>query len=206
MFTGIITTTGIISRIEMVGDNQLTTDWRLWITSKVFDFSDVQIGDSIAVSGVCLTAVAFEPKSFAADVSIETLNCTTLRNLTEGSLVNLEKALQVNDRFGGHIVSGHVDGVGELLERFPEGRSERLTFRAPSSLARYVAAKGSICIDGVSLTVNEVSEETFGVNIIPHTADHTTLHEFMPGRAVNLEVDVVARYLERLRHYEQHRQ
>jgi riboflavin synthase len=193
MFTGIIASTGTIARIQ-----PMAGDWRLTIRSDQLDLGGVQLGDSIAVSGVCLTAVALTPDSFAADVSRETLACTTLQHWREGDLVNLELALQPQSRLGGHIVSGHVDGVGELVSRTTDARSERLTFRVPAELSRYIAHKGSVCLDGVSLTINEVEGDVFGVNIIPHTADRTTLHLFKPGRPVNVEVDVIARYLERL--------
>ena len=193
MFTGIIEATGHIHAIQPQGG-----DWRLGIASADMDFSDVREGDSIAVSGVCLTALDIHAGGFSADVSRETLACTTLESLRVGALVNLEKALTPQSRLGGHIVSGHVDGIAELLSRTPDGRSERLVFRLPQELARYVAHKGSICIDGVSLTVNEVQGRDFGVNIIPHTATRTTLQEYRPGRGVNIEVDVLARYLERL--------
>jgi riboflavin synthase len=193
MFTGIIEATGRISAIRPQGG-----DWRLGIASHALDFSDVREGDSIAVSGVCLTALDVHDHGFSADVSRETLACTTLEALAEGALVNLEKALMPQSRLGGHIVSGHVDGIAALVSRRPDGRSERLVFRLPEALARYVAHKGSICIDGVSLTVNEVNGCEFGVNIIPHTAQRTTLHEYSPGRRVNIEVDVISRYLERL--------
>ncbi|HWK55338.1 MAG TPA: riboflavin synthase [Hyphomicrobiales bacterium] len=193
MFTGIIEATGRIHAIQPQGG-----DWRLGIASDAMDFSDVREGDSIAVSGVCLTALEIRAGGFSADVSRETLACTTLEGLRVGALVNLEKALTPQSRLGGHIVSGHVDGIAELLSRTPDGRSERLLFRLPEALARYVAHKGSICIDGVSLTVNDVQGRDFGVNIIPHTATRTTLQEYRPGRQVNIEVDVVSRYLERL--------
>jgi riboflavin synthase len=193
MFTGIIEATGRISAIREQGG-----DWRLSISSESLDFSDVRLGDSIAVSGVCLTALDVHAGGFSADVSRETLSVTTLVTLKVGAQVNLEKALMPQSRLGGHIVSGHVDGIAELLSRRPDGRSERLTFQLPQELARYVAHKGSICIDGVSLTVNEVQGREFGVNIIPHTAERTTLHDYRPGRRVNIEVDVISRYLERL--------
>lgn len=192
MFTGIIAATGTIASIRDSGD------WRIRVSSEHMDFSDVAEGDSIAVSGVCLTALDITPQGFEADVSRETLACTTLQELRIGDLVNLEKALTPQGRLGGHIVSGHVDGVGELLSRKPDARSERLVFRVPRALAHYIAHKGSVCIDGVSLTVNELSGDTFGVNIIPHTAERTTLQGYKPGRKVNIEVDVVSRYLERL--------
>lgn len=193
MFTGIIAATGTLTRIEPIGG-----DCRLTIRSEALDLRGAQLGDSIAVSGVCLTAVKLAEHGFSADVSRETLAVTTLKHWKEGDLVNLELALQPQSRLGGHIVSGHVDGIGELLSRSPDGRSERLSFRVGAALARYIAHKGSVCIDGVSLTVNEVDGTTFGVNIIPHTAERTTLHLFKPGRQVNIEVDVIARYLERL--------
>jgi riboflavin synthase len=193
VFTGIIEATGTIARIEQIGG-----DWRLHVASKAMSFEDVALGDSIAVSGVCLTAINIGDDSFAADVSTETLDCTSLGSLKVGDLVNLEKALTPQSRLGGHIVSGHVDGVGELLSRKPDSRSERLVFRVPDELARYIAHKGSVCIDGISLTVNEVNGSEFGVNIIPHTNERTTLQACKPGRKVNIEVDVISRYLERL--------
>ncbi|MEY4641727.1 MAG: Riboflavin synthase, alpha subunit RibE [Pseudomonadota bacterium] len=193
MFTGIIAAKGKITSIRDSGG-----DWRIRVSSEALDFSDVATGDSIAVSGVCLTALDISATSFDADVSRETLACTTMRQWRDGELVNLEKALTPQSRLGGHIVSGHVDGIAELVSRKPDARSERLVFRVPHALARYIAHKGSVCLDGVSLTVNEVEGDTFGVNIIPHTAESTTMHLYTPGRKVNLEVDVVSRYLERL--------
>lgn len=193
MFTGIIETTGTISAIQ-----ESSGDWRLTVSSTKLDLSSVRPGDSIAVSGICLTAVSISDQKFVADVSRETLACTSMQGWKTGELVNLELALTPQSRLGGHIVSGHVDGVGELLQRKPDARSERLVFRVPQELARYIANKGSVCIDGVSLTVNEVSGNEFGVNIIPHTAERTTLHLYKPGRRVNIEVDVISRYLERL--------
>jgi riboflavin synthase len=193
VFTGIIEATGTIARIEQIGG-----DWRLHVASKAMSFADVALGDSIAVSGVCLTAIVIEDGSFAADVSTETLDCTTLGSFKVGDTVNLEKALTPHGRLGGHIVSGHVDGVGELVSRRPDSRSERLVFRVPQALARYIAHKGSVCIDGISLTVNEVQDNEFGVNIIPHTSERTTLQACKAGRKVNIEVDVISRYLERL--------
>lgn len=197
MFTGIIETTGTVRNIRESGG-----DWRLTIASDGIDFSTVALGDSIAVSGVCLTAVETAARHFVADVSRETLACTTLQDWRTGELVNLELALMPTSRLGGHIVSGHVDAVGEVVARRQDGRSERLDIQVPPELARYIAHKGSVCIDGVSLTVNEVSARGFGVNIIPHTAERTTLHLFQPGRRVNIEVDVISRYLERLLHKE----
>lgn len=193
MFTGIIEATGSIRSIRETGG-----DWRIAVASNMLDVSDVQVGDSIAVSGVCLTVVSLGDDSFSADVSRETLVCTTLQQWREGSRVNLEKALMAQSRLGGHIVSGHVDGIAELRSRRQDGRSERLAFQVPQELARYIAHKGSVCIDGVSLTVNEVNGTQFGVNIIPHTAERTTLQDLRAGSKVNIEVDVISRYLERL--------
>jgi riboflavin synthase len=160
--------------------------------------ADGQLGESIAVGGVCLTAVAFTDEGFVADVSGETLACTTIGGWAAGERVNLERALALGERLGGHIVSGHVDGVGEVVARRADARSQRFTLRAPAALARYIAAKGSITLDGVSLTVNAVEGPQFEVNIVPHTLAHTSLDAWQPGRQVNIEVDVLARYLERL--------
>ncbi len=193
MFTGIIQTVGRVVRLEPRGG-----DVRLAVDTAGLDLTDVQPGDSIAVSGVCLTAVALEPHGFAADVSNETLSLTTLGQLKAGDPVNLEKALRLADRLGGHLVSGHVDGVGKVVAITPDGRSQRWTFELPAALARYIAAKGSVCIDGTSLTVNEVVGSRFGVNLIPHTVAHTAFHARRVGDAVNIEVDVIARYVERL--------
>lgn len=191
MFTGIIQTVGRVAAIERRG-----ADARLSIAG--LPLQDGALGESIAVSGVCLTAVEFTGAGFVADVSAETLTCTTLGTWSVGQRVNLERALAVGERLGGHIVSGHVDGVGELVSRQADGRSQRFTLRAPAALARYIAAKGSITIDGVSLTVNTVSGSEFGVNIVPHTLTHTSLDALRAGSRVNLEVDLLARYLERL--------
>lgn len=193
MFTGIIEATGTLRQLRQTGG-----DWRLEIASDRLDFSDVVLGDSIAVSGVCLTVVSQGNASFAADVSNETMRCTSLGGLQTGDTVNLEKALTPTSRLGGHIVSGHVDGLAELIDVQADGRSTRLCYRVPAELARYIAAKGSVCLDGVSLTVNQVDGVEFTVNIIPHTAANTTIRHYRPGRQVNLEVDVVSRYLERL--------
>jgi riboflavin synthase len=193
MFTGIIQSVGRIARLEPRGG-----DVRLHVDTADLDLSDVQLGDSIAVSGVCLTAVSLETRGFAADVSNETLSLTTLGKHKAGDPVNLEKALRLADRLGGHLVSGHVDGVGKVVSVTPDGRSQRWTFEVPAQLARYIASKGSICIDGTSLTVNEVAGNRFGVNLIPHTVEHTAFHARRAGDAVNIEVDVVARYIERL--------
>jgi riboflavin synthase len=156
------------------------------------------MGDSIAVNGVCLTAVELPGDGFSADVSNETLALTTLGNLKVGSRVNLEKALTLSDRLGGHLVSGHVDGIGTVLERSPDARSERFVIEAPDVLARYIAQKGSVCVDGTSLTVNKVDGARFELNIVPHTLQETIIGDYVPGSEVNLEVDLIARYLERL--------
>jgi riboflavin synthase len=193
MFTGIILAVGKVAGIDTTGG-----DARLRIHAAGLDLSDTQIGDSIAVNGVCLTAVELTVNGFAADVSGETLSCTNLGTLTPGARVNLELALTPTTRLGGHLVSGHVDGIGCLVERRPDGRSQRLHFEAPAGLAKYIAGKGSICINGVSLTVNEVKGSRFDVNVVPHTLDHTTLGDLAPDDSVNIEVDLLARYLERL--------
>jgi riboflavin synthase len=193
MFTGIIQSVGRIERLEPRGG-----DVRLVVDTTELDLSDVQLGDSIAVSGVCLTAVTLEAQGFSADVSNETLSLTTLGKLKAGDPVNLEKALRLADRLGGHLVSGHVDGLGKVVSITPDGRSQRWTFEVPTALARYIAAKGSVCIDGTSLTVNEVAGQRFGVNLIPHTVEHTAFHARRVGDAVNIEVDVIARYVEQL--------
>ena len=193
MFTGIIQAIGTIARVE-----PRSGDTRLVIDATGLDMADVAIGDSICVSGVCLTAVAIDASTFAADVSIETLSCTTLGMLKSGDCVNLEKSLRLADRLGGHLVSGHVDGVGQVVAVEPDARSQRWVFEVPSALSRYIAAKGSVCIDGVSLTVNEVAANRFGVNLIPHTIGATTFQHKRVGDAVNIEVDLIARYVERL--------
>lgn len=193
MFTGIIATIGEIASTEQRGG-----DLRLWIRTGDLDLADVRLGDSIAVNGVCLTAVALPGDGFVADVSVETLNFTTTGQWHAGQPVNLEKALTPTTRLGGHLVSGHVDGIGEVVSRHADARSERFRLRAPVKLARYIAHKGSIAIDGTSLTVNGVDGAEFDVNIVPHTIAHTVIGDYRPGTQVNLEVDVIARYLERL--------
>ena len=193
MFTGIIQATGEIRTLE-----QREGDARLAIAVGRLDMGDVALGDSIAVNGVCLTAVSLDAHSFVADVSGETLACTTLGDLSPGARVNLEKALTPTTRLGGHLVSGHVDGVGEVLRRWSDARSERFRIRAPAGLAKYIAEKGSICVDGISLTVNRVEGAEFELNIVPHTLQETTMGDFRAGQRVNLEVDIIARYLERL--------
>lgn len=193
MFTGIIEALGTVADLQLRGG-----EWRLSVNSPKLDFSDVVLGDSIAVNGVCLTVTRLGPAQFEADVSNETMQLTTLHSLSKGARLNLEKALTPTKRLGGHIVSGHVDGVGELIDRRPDGASVRMDFRAPTALARYIAQKGSICIDGTSLTVNTVNGATFSVNIIPHTQAQTIIQDYRPGQQVNLEVDLISRYLERL--------
>ena len=194
MFTGIVTAIGKVSRLEPRGG-----DVRLVVDAGAWPLDDVALGDSIAVSGVCLTVVVREGTTLAFDVSNETLSRTTLGARKPGDGVNLEKALRLADRLGGHLVSGHVDGVGMVLAIEPDARAQRWTFALPAPLARYVAEKGSICIDGTSLTVNGVDAASFHVALIPHTVDATTFRDRRVGDAVNLEVDLVARYLERLR-------
>lgn len=193
MFTGIIQAIGSISAIEP-GDG----DTRLRIQTGKLDLADVQLGDSIAVNGVCLTAVELPGDGFWADVSQESLEKTTLARLQLKQRVNLEKALTPSTRLGGHLVSGHVDGIGEVIARKPAARSVQFSIRAPDALARYIAHKGSICVDGTSLTVNAVSGAVFELNIVPHTLQETIMEAYQPGTRVNLEVDLIARYLERL--------
>lgn len=193
MFTGIISAVGTIDRVEQRGG-----DWRLTLSAAELGLDDVGIGDSISCNGCCLTVVAMEWDTFSVDVSNESLALTTIGQWQEGSRINLEKAMQASDRFGGHIVSGHVDGVGEVISRETDARSERFRLRAPEPLARYIAHKGSICVDGVSLTVNSVEGAEFELNIIPHTLQETIIGGYQAGSKVNLEVDLVARYLERL--------
>jgi len=171
---------------------------RLHVSCGKLDMHDVKPGDSIATNGVCLTVVDFGDQWYSADVSRETLSLTTLGKLKPGSKVNLEKAMAVGDRLGGHIVSGHIDGMGTVIDVHQDARSWRYRLRAPDSLARYIAHKGSICVDGVSLTVNRVEQSDFELNIIPVTLKETVFGDYRPGSDVNLEVDVIARYLERL--------
>ena len=193
MFTGIIRAKGSIGAIEKRGG-----DVRLRVTTPDLPWSEYEIGDSIAVNGVCLTAVRLLDNGFDTDVSVETLDVTTLKQLAVGDAVNLEPALRVGDALGGHLVSGHVDGIGRMTARADDARSIRMTFEVPGELSRYIAKKGSICVDGVSLTINEVSGNTFGLNIIPHTAEVTTMGAYEAGTAVNIEVDLLARYIERM--------
>ncbi len=193
MFTGIIAAIGSVAKLQQLG-----SDWRLTIDSGELGLSDVVLGDSIAVNGCCLTVVELQGRLFSADVSNESMRCTALDQFKDGTRVNLEKAMLASGRLGGHIVSGHVDGVGRLLESSADGASQRLVYEAPEEIAKYIAAKGSICIDGTSLTVNAVSGQKFTVNVIPHTQVETIIGGYKIGQRVNLEVDLIARYLERL--------
>lgn len=193
MFTGIVQSVGKITLLE-----EKSGDACVRIETGAFDISSVTIGDSISVSGVCLTVTDRFAAGFTADVSSETLARTTLGRLSTGDAVNLEKSLTLTTPLGGHLVTGHVDGVGTLVNRREQGRSVQLRIKPPDSLARYIAAKGSICVNGVSLTVNSIFVPEFEVNIVPHTLEHTTLGKLKAGSEVNLEVDILARYLERL--------
>jgi riboflavin synthase len=199
MFTGIVAAIGTIARID-----PLEAGVRLSIDSGALDMEDVAVGDSIACSGVCLTVVERSARGFSVEASRETLNCTVgLDALHE---INLEKALRLSDRLGGHLVSGHVDGVGEVVKFAPLGESHELVIRAPQALARYIARKGSIAVDGVSLTTNTVADvpggAEFSINLIPHTVEVTTLRRLKPGGRVNLEIDLIARYVERMEQVE----
>jgi len=193
MFTGIIEGMGRLRAWEARGG-----DARLIIESGSLPLADVNLGESIAVNGVCLTVVEFDEVSFQADASNETLSLTTLGALKPGALVNLERAMRPTDRLGGHLVSGHVDGTGTVIDIRDDARAQRWRFSAPVPLLRYIAKKGSICVDGVSLTVNEVDAEGFEVALIPHTVSHTAFSQTAMGDSVNLEIDLVARYVERL--------
>ena len=195
MFTGIVTALGTVRSITPLGGS---ADMRLAITTPWPDTATIAIGASIACSGCCLTAIETGPDWFSADASAETLGKTTLGRWRNGTRVNLERSLRLGDELGGHLVSGHVDGVGEVLSSTPEHGSTRFVFRVPPALARFIAVKGSIAVDGVSLTVNEVTDDTFGVIIIPHTAAVTSFGSLKPGDAVNLEIDMLARYVARL--------
>ena len=193
MFTGIISAIGDIAELA-----QRDGDVRLTIRTGNLSLADVHLGDSIACNGACLTAVELTGEGFIADVSVETLNLTTIVNWQVGNRINLEKAMQASDRFGGHIVSGHVDGIGEVISLHEDARSWRFRIRAPRELAKYIAHKGSITVDGTSLTINKVEGAEFELNIVPHTMTHTVMGDYKVGTKVNLEVDLVARYLERL--------
>ncbi len=200
MFTGIISGIGRVAEVQPIGAG---ADMRLQIAvpqdkAEWAGLPGVVLGASISCSGCCLTVVDMDARSFAVEVSAETLSKTTLGRWTPGRRINLERALKLGDELGGHIVSGHVDGLGEVLSATPENGSTRWAFRVPPALARFVAPKGSIAVDGVSLTVNEVKGDVFGVNIIPHTAEETTFGTLTAGDAVNLEIDMLARYVARL--------
>jgi len=195
MFTGIVTALGCVRAIQPIGDGK---DMRLVIAAPWADTATILIGASIACSGCCLTAVEVNTDSFAGDASAETLACTTLGGWTVGSQVNLERSLRIGDELGGHMVSGHVDGVGEALSATAENGSTRWQFRVPKPLARFIAVKGSVAVNGVSLTVNEVRDDMFGVNVIPHTASVTGFGTMKPGDKVNIEIDMLARYVARL--------
>jgi riboflavin synthase len=198
MFTGIVSDIGTIDRVEARGDTRI-------VVATAYDTAGVDLGASIACSGVCLTVVDKGPGWFAVDVSGETINCTAQGQWTEGRRLNLERAMKLGDELGGHIVTGHVDGIAEVTEVRVDGDSRRIGFSIPRELAAFVAAKGSITIDGVSLTVNEVEDGAvstrFAINVIPHTQKMTTLGALAPGQAVNIEIDVLARYLQRMEHY-----
>lgn len=193
MFTGIIESVGEIRALE-----NRAGDLRMVVATGELNMDEVALGDSIAVNGVCLTAVEISNNSFSADVSGETVSRTILGEAKAGTRVNLEMAMLPTTRLGGHLVSGHVDGVGEVKRRWRDARSERFVIEAPLALAKYIAEKGSICIDGISLTVNAVTGNEFELNIVPHTLQATTMGDFQVGQRVNLEVDIIARYLERL--------
>jgi len=193
MFSGIVQSVGKIAAMEPRGG-----DVHLVVDAGGLGVDGIALGDSIAVAGVCLTVVAIDATRLAFDVSNETLTCTSLGSLVVGSGVNLEKALRLADRLDGHLVSGHVDGVGRVLAIEPDARSQRWTFEVPTELAKYIAGKGSVCIDGTSLTVNETDGARFGVNLIPHTIAVTTFKDRRVGDAINVEVDLIARYVERL--------
>jgi len=200
MFTGIVTALGTVREVTPLGGS---ADMRLMITAPWSDTASIPIGASIGCSGCCLTAVETGPDWFSADASAETLGRSTLGRWRPGTRVNLERSLRLGDELGGHLVSGHVDGVGEVVSAAPEHGSTRMVFRVPTDLARFIAAKGSIAVDGVSLTVNEVANDAFGVNIIPHTVAVTSFGSLRPGDAVNLEIDMLARYVARLAEFRQ---
>lgn len=191
MFTGIVTDVGRLRTVEKRGDTR-------FVIETGFDVAALNVGASVACAGVCLTVVAVLDGAFAVDVSAETLSRTTLGGWRQGTAVNLERALRVGDELGGHITTGHVDAVAAVLSVVPDGESLRMEFEVPGSLAGFIAEKGSVCVDGVSLTVNAVKGARFGVNIIPHTREHTTLGALAPGATANVEIDVLARYVARL--------
>jgi riboflavin synthase len=191
MFTGIITDLGRVRRVERGDGLELTI-------ATAYDIASIELGASICCSGCCLTVVSLEDGAFRVQASGETLSCSTLAGWQAGTPVNLERSLKLGDEFGGHIVSGHVDGVAEIVARRPDAESVRFTIRAPADFAALVASKGSVALDGISLTVNEVSGREFGVNIIPYTLAHTSLGEAQPGQKLNFEIDPIARYVARL--------
>ncbi|MEQ9640887.1 MAG: riboflavin synthase [Alphaproteobacteria bacterium] len=191
MFTGIVTDVGRVRAVTATGDTRFEIE-------TAYDVARIELGASISCAGVCLTVVAKEPGCFAVDASAETLACSNAGDWREGTRLNLERALKVGDELGGHIVTGHVDGVAAIVERRPEGDSIRLAFELPANLADFVAPKGSVAINGASLTVNEVDERRFGVNLIPHTLSMTTFGEAKVGERVNIEIDVLARYMARM--------
>ena len=193
MFTGIIEAVGKILRTETRGG-----DMRVTVSTGKLPMREKSVGESISVNGVCLTAVEFGNEYFVADVSRETLSRTTLGKLVNGQSINLERALLPTTRLGGHLVSGHVDGIGRITEKKHDGRSWRFRIEAPTALSKYIAEKGSICLDGISLTVNDIHDSNFGINIVPHTLEATTLSELGVGNEINIEVDLLARYIERL--------
>ncbi|WP_194437495.1 riboflavin synthase [Vibrio fluminensis] len=193
MFTGIVEAVGTLTAITPKGEDISVT-----VDSGKLDMRDVKLGDSIATNGVCLTVVAYNDHSYTADLSLETLNKTGFSQYQVGGKVNLEKAMLPTTRFGGHIVSGHVDGVGEIVERNQVGRAIEFWVEMPEEISKYVAEKGSITVDGISLTVNALRKNAFKLTIVPHTGEETTIADFHVGRKVNLEVDVLARYMERL--------
>ncbi len=193
MFTGIIQTTGKISAIDQHGG-----DSRFVFNTGNMKLSDLNVGDSIAVNGACLTIIEKKDDTFTADLSNETLELTTFSKLQVGSRINLEKAMQLSDRLNGHMVSGHVDGIGKVLDMSEDARSIRYTIEIPTALSRYLSKKGSVTVDGVSLTINAVEGNTFSVNIIPHTLSETIFSEYAAGSQVNIEVDLIARYLDQL--------
>ena len=203
MFTGIVTGLGTVRELTPLGES---SDMRLVIATPAAepawaDTAAIPLGASIACSGCCLTAVAVGPDWFAVSASAETLSKSTLGRWQVGTRVNLERPLRVGDELGGHIVAGHVDGVGEVVSRTPDHGSTRWRFAVPGALARYIAPKGSVAVEGVSLTVNEVEGDVFGVNVIPHTHNVTNLGRLLPGEPVNIEIDTVARYVARLQEY-----
>ena len=193
MFTGIVEAVGELKQSEERGG-----DRRMIFDTGKLNLDGCQLGDSIAVSGACLTVVSLTERGFAADVSAETMSLTTLGSLAPGARVNLERALRIGEELGGHLVTGHVDGTGQVVSLHPEARSLRMEFEVPQQLSRYIARKGSLCVDGVSLTVNSVAGNRCGVNLVPHTLQETIMAEYGEGTRVNLEVDLIARYLERM--------